>query len=103
VKTIRLPANEAEARFAKEQEACRKDVERASGVLQSRCAIVWHPSRTWSHEIMWEVMTACLIMHNMIIEDERDGLMGACLIKSGNPSVRILGPNLDHQLTWSIS
>jgi hypothetical protein len=72
VKTIREPAEEKNRRFAKRQEARRKDVERAFGVLQSRWAIVRHPARTWSTEVMWEVMTACMIMHNMIIEDERD-------------------------------
>jgi hypothetical protein len=59
--------------FAIEQEVCRKDMERAFGMLQSHWAIVWHPARTWSHETMWEVMTACVIMYNMIVEDERDG------------------------------
>ncbi|KAK1668982.1 hypothetical protein QYE76_057141 [Lolium multiflorum] len=40
VKTIRNPTSEQEARFAKEQEAARKDVERAFGILQARWAIV---------------------------------------------------------------
>ena len=71
VKTIRNPADEKCKRFAKEQEACRKDVERAFGVLQSRWAIVRHPARTWDTKRMHEVMTACVIMHNMIVEDER--------------------------------
>ncbi|KAK1616883.1 hypothetical protein QYE76_022400 [Lolium multiflorum] len=39
VKTIRKPNSEQEARFAKEQEAARKDVERAFDILQSRWAI----------------------------------------------------------------
>jgi hypothetical protein len=47
-------------------------VERAFGVLQSRWAIVRHPVRTRSTEVMWEVMTAYVMMHNMIVEDERD-------------------------------
>jgi hypothetical protein len=70
VKTITPPKIPKEAAFAKQQEACRKDVERAFGVLQARWAIVRHPARTWSLNTMWEVMTACVIMHNMIVEDE---------------------------------
>ncbi|KAK1603282.1 hypothetical protein QYE76_018325 [Lolium multiflorum] len=72
VKTIRNPASEQEARFAKEQEAARKDVERAFGILQARWAIVRHPARAWDVQTLWEVMTACVIMHNMIVEVERD-------------------------------
>jgi hypothetical protein len=59
VKTVRNPADEKCKRFAKEQDAARKDVERAFGVLQSRWPIVRYPARTWSLEKMWNVMTAC--------------------------------------------
>jgi hypothetical protein len=72
VKIICEPAEEKNRRFAKRQEACMKDVEHAFGVLQSRWAIIRHPARTWSAEVMWEVVTACVIMHNMIVNDERD-------------------------------
>ena len=71
VKTISNPQGEKRARFAQAQESARKDVERAFGVLQSYWAIVRHPARTWSSKKMWEVMTAYVIMHNMIVEDER--------------------------------
>ncbi|KAK1615979.1 hypothetical protein QYE76_021496 [Lolium multiflorum] len=73
VKTVRNPNSEKTRRFAKMQEACRKDVERGFGVLQARWAIVRHPARTWSLKTMHEVMTCCVIMHNVILENERPG------------------------------
>ncbi|XP_020258618.1 uncharacterized protein LOC109835030 [Asparagus officinalis] len=58
--------------FAMMQEACRKDVERAFGVLQSRFGIIKGPARFWDKQTLHDIMTTCIIMHNMIIEDERD-------------------------------
>ncbi|KAK1601448.1 hypothetical protein QYE76_048237 [Lolium multiflorum] len=57
VKSVCNPNSEKTGRFAKRQEACRKDVERGFGVLQARWAIVLHPARTWSLKTMHEVMT----------------------------------------------
>jgi hypothetical protein len=66
------PTKKKYSQFVKEQEACRKDVKRSFGVLQSRWAIIHHPTKIWSVQHIWEVMTACVIMHNMIVEEERD-------------------------------
>ena len=54
------------------QEACRKDVERAFGVLQSRFSIVAGQMRYWDKEVLRDIMITCIILHNMIIEDECD-------------------------------
>uniref|UniRef100_A0A0D3E4Z7 DDE Tnp4 domain-containing protein n=1 Tax=Brassica oleracea var. oleracea TaxID=109376 RepID=A0A0D3E4Z7_BRAOL len=59
--------------FAQRQEAVRKDVESAFGVLQARFAIVKNPSLFWNKVKIGKIMRACTILHNMIVEDERDG------------------------------
>jgi len=66
VQTIHDPRGPKKKLFAMKLETCRKDVEPAFEVLHSRFAIVAEPSR------LWNKMTSCIIMHNMIIEDERD-------------------------------
>uniref|UniRef100_A0A0D3ASC5 Myb-like domain-containing protein n=1 Tax=Brassica oleracea var. oleracea TaxID=109376 RepID=A0A0D3ASC5_BRAOL len=54
-------------------DAVRKDVERAFGVLQARFAIVKNPALFWDKVKIGKIMRACIILHNMIVEDERDG------------------------------
>ncbi|KAF8380826.1 hypothetical protein HHK36_028320 [Tetracentron sinense] len=58
--------------FAMMQEAYRKDVERAFGVLQSQFSIVKGPTHFWDKYVLHDIMSACIIMHNMIVEDECD-------------------------------
>ncbi|XP_021731332.1 uncharacterized protein LOC110698242 [Chenopodium quinoa] len=53
-------------------EAARKDVERAFGVLQARFAIIKKPSLAWDTDILHNIMLACIIIHNIIVEDERE-------------------------------
>lgn len=70
VKSISQPMGNKRKYFAKAQEAARKDVERAFGVLQSRFAIVRGAARMWDTKTIGDIMKACVIMHNMIVEDE---------------------------------
>ena len=49
-----------------------KDVERAFGVLQYIFAIIHGPSRFWDIKTMKYIMTSCVILHNLIIEDETE-------------------------------
>ncbi|XP_023644453.1 uncharacterized protein LOC111832376 [Capsella rubella] len=46
--------------FATQQEACRKDVVRAFGVLQARFAIVKNPTLIWDKERIGKIMRACI-------------------------------------------
>ncbi|XP_052206828.1 uncharacterized protein LOC127811162 [Diospyros lotus] len=69
-KTIPCPQGLKKKYFAKAQESARKDVEWAFGVLQARFAIVRGPVRFWDEETLADIMKACIIMHNMVIEDE---------------------------------
>ncbi|XP_021717880.1 putative nuclease HARBI1 [Chenopodium quinoa] len=72
VKSITSPQARKDRLFAKHQEAARKDVERAFGVLQARFAIIKKPSLAWDTDILHNIMLACIIIHNMIVEDERE-------------------------------
>ncbi|XP_048618793.1 putative nuclease HARBI1 isoform X1 [Brassica napus] len=73
IQSITLPQGSKAALFAKVQEATRKDVERAFGVLQARFAIVKNPALSLDKEKIGKIMRACIILHNMIVENERGG------------------------------
>jgi hypothetical protein len=73
VQPIHAPQGEKREHFTKMQSALRKDVERAFGVLQARWEIVRNPVRTWGLETIGDIMMSCIILHNMIVQDEQDG------------------------------
>lgn len=72
IRTISSPIGSAEEAFVKAQEAIRKDVERAFGVLQARFAIVARPARGWNLLDITNVMQCCIVLHNMIIHDDKE-------------------------------
>nr|BAC45073.1 ribosomal protein-like [Oryza sativa Japonica Group] len=77
IKTVSLPQSEKDRIFARHQEGARKDVQEAFRLLQSRFAIVRGPTRFFQQEILAKIMQACIILHNMTIEDEKD-MASAC-------------------------
>ncbi|KAM2409482.1 hypothetical protein TB2_027650 [Malus domestica] len=72
VKTVPCPRSAKEKHFASCQEGCRKDVERCFGILQARWAIVMGAARMFDIESLRSIMMMCVILHNMIVEDEFD-------------------------------
>ena len=73
--------------YAQRQEAARKDVERAFGVLQKRWAIIRHPARLWEREELADIMYACIILHNMIVEDEQENAHNTDFLDIGQLAV----------------
>ena len=98
VKSISQPMGNKKKYFAKAQEAARKDVERAFGVLQSRFAIVRGPSSVWDTETLENIMKACVVMHNMIIEDEEPLIpmsASSMVDKMWNLLMRVIEPSMN--------
>ncbi|XP_065094752.1 uncharacterized protein LOC135715368 [Ochlerotatus camptorhynchus] len=67
MKTISQPQTSKEKHYAKVQESLRKDVERCFGILQACWQILVNPCRLWDAESMSNVITTCIILHNMRI------------------------------------
>ena len=91
VKTVSAPQSAEDKLFSLRQESVRKDVECAFGVLQSRFNIVNRPSRLWKQADVINIMQACVILHNMIVEDEKEAIRDV-LDLNENPSATIAIP-----------
>ncbi|XP_048493287.1 uncharacterized protein LOC125493807 [Beta vulgaris subsp. vulgaris] len=59
IPAIKLPQTPKQRLATQHQEAGRKDVERAFGVLQARFAIIRKPALAWDKDILWKI-----IMHH---------------------------------------
>nr|XP_043639052.1 uncharacterized protein LOC122610122 [Erigeron canadensis] len=69
VKSFKCPMDPKTTKFKRYQEAARKDVERAFGVLQGRWQIIEQYTRPYSTNKIKRIMLCCVILHNMIVED----------------------------------
>ncbi|KAM2215576.1 hypothetical protein ACFX1X_022693 [Malus domestica] len=72
VKTVPRPRSAKEKHFGRCQEGCKKDVERCFGILQAHWAIVRGAARLFDVESLRSIMMTCIILHNMMVEDEYD-------------------------------
>ncbi|XP_021993609.1 uncharacterized protein LOC110890320 [Helianthus annuus] len=70
VKTIPEPGDEKTKKFAKCQESARKDVERLFSVIKIKWVIIQQPAHAFEQKKLRSIMYACLILHNLIIEDD---------------------------------
>ncbi|XP_050387254.1 uncharacterized protein LOC126803500 [Argentina anserina] len=70
LKAMRNPITPQQAHFTKMQESFRKHVERTFEILLARFAIVRGPNRGWAREDLLYIMMTCIILHNIIVEDE---------------------------------
>ncbi|XP_076913450.1 uncharacterized protein LOC143572081 [Bidens hawaiensis] len=69
VKSLSQPIGVKRQTYKKAHDAERKDIERAFGVLKSKWHVVDRPSKYFSQVKMRNIMYACVILHNMILED----------------------------------
>ncbi|GJY63664.1 ALP1-like protein [Tanacetum coccineum] len=71
IKTIKNPGMDDHKRilYKRKHEAARKDVERAFGVLKKTWKLIKYPARRTSRRRLLDVMYTCIILHNMIIQD----------------------------------
>ena len=84
--------------FSKQQESKRKDVECAFGVLQARFDIVRRPARLWQRNNVVNILQTCVILHDMIVEDEKELVrFSVDLNQSSSASVALL-PEVPHMV-----
>ncbi|GKE96904.1 ALP1-like protein isoform X1 [Tanacetum coccineum] len=70
VKTFSVTRDAKTFKFKTVQESVRKDIERAFGVLQGRWGIIRQPARAMQINNLKRIMYCCIILHNMILENE---------------------------------
>jgi hypothetical protein len=98
VSSIQHPQDGASKHFAQLQEASRKDIECAFGVLQARWACLKTGCCLWEKLDVMQMMTCCIILHNMIVEEQSidDPFLSA-------PTAEIIPNHRDPVLTHTLS
>jgi hypothetical protein len=69
VKGMKEPITIKEKLFTAWQEACRKDIERAFGVLQAKFQVIARPIHLMKLQRIANKVATCMILHNMCVSD----------------------------------
>jgi hypothetical protein len=72
MKGVPIPQQEKHRLFLMKQALVRKDIECAFDILKKRFNILTIPGRFYSKCTLDLIICACIILHNMIIDDARD-------------------------------
>ncbi|CAK8561843.1 unnamed protein product [Lathyrus sativus] len=72
-----MPQGDKRKLFSQCKEGARKDIIRAFGVLQFQFVIICNMARSWHLGALKHIMNTCIILHNMIVEEE-------CVTYGGN-------------------
>jgi hypothetical protein len=73
MKGVTIPQQEKHRFFSMKQASVRKNMECAFGLLKKMFDILAISVRSYSQRILDLIIRACIILHNMIIDDKRDG------------------------------
>jgi hypothetical protein len=73
IKDVPIPQQEGYRFFSMKQTLVRKDVKCAFNPLKKRFNILVIPDRSYSQRTLELIMCDCITLHNMTINDERDG------------------------------
>lgn len=68
INTIRSLVSDNERRFSKQQEGCRKDLERVFAIIQNIFQILKNALHLHTMEDINDVVHCCIILHNMMVE-----------------------------------
>ncbi|KAI2506757.1 Ribosomal protein-like protein [Fragilaria crotonensis] len=72
VKTVEEPSDRKASAYAKWQEAARKDIERAFGVLQRKFHVLVRKIEMWYVGDIACVVNTCIMLHNMMVSHRID-------------------------------
>jgi len=68
-RSISVPTGRDGKRYSSWQEAARKDIECAFGVLQCKFQIITHPIEKWDESRIKQTVHACILLHNMMVQE----------------------------------
>ena len=102
VKSPHHPQDPAGKLLARLQEGARKDIERAFGVLQACFGILKTGAHFWHKSDVEKVMNSCIILHNMIVEDQspQDPFLST---QASNTQAQIISSVQDPQIFNTLS